>query len=328
MVGFCTVCVLLIACSAVRTDSFQTDSIIGYPTLARLRVIQGCHNLGQTKWSTPLRSPRASANSPLQSIYSPLKRTCGFPLRLSGGRELEPTPGTSDSNPSDIQGDGKPKPSALLLFFSALLAAGTLAAMFRSLSSSTAGGMLFGSLSAGLASSSCCALQLMLNGLSALGLINVGCAGFNKTLGPLRTFFRAITTAWLVALWALGLRRGWPIPHLAATTAIAAALSLLPEALTALILRPRPPASSPPTVVPRELFLRVGGMGCEACRGRVKALIDAAPGVLSSEVSFAPGAAPGAGAGAARVRIDAAAGSAEAVIAGLAAKGYPSALVQ
>jgi len=43
---------------------------------------------------------------------------------------------------------------------------------------------------AGLLSSSCCLLQLALNGLAMLNVVHVGCAGFNKVLGPWRTEMR------------------------------------------------------------------------------------------------------------------------------------------
>lgn len=43
---------------------------------------------------------------------------------------------------------------------------------------------------AGLLSSSCCLLQLLLNGLAMLNVLHVGCAGFNKVLGPWRTEMR------------------------------------------------------------------------------------------------------------------------------------------
>lgn len=43
---------------------------------------------------------------------------------------------------------------------------------------------------AGLLSSSCCLLQLVLNALAMLNVIHVGCAGFNSILGPWRTEMR------------------------------------------------------------------------------------------------------------------------------------------
>jgi hypothetical protein len=45
----------------------------------------------------------------------------------------------------------------------------------------------------GMATSGCCLLQLALNGLAMLNIAHVGCAGFNKVLGPWRTEMRTAT---------------------------------------------------------------------------------------------------------------------------------------
>ena len=45
-------------------------------------------------------------------------------------------------------------------------------------------------IAAGLLSSSCCLLQLVLNVLAMLNVVHIGCAGFNKVLGPWRTEMR------------------------------------------------------------------------------------------------------------------------------------------
>lgn len=54
---------------------------------------------------------------------------------------------------------------------------------------------------AGSIASSCCLIQLGINLLSYLNIVHVGCAGFNKTLGPLRPYTRSLTVAWLVWNW-------------------------------------------------------------------------------------------------------------------------------
>jgi copper chaperone CopZ len=54
---------------------------------------------------------------------------------------------------------------------------------------------------AGSLSSSCCLIQLGLNFLSAFDVLHIGCAGFNKVLGPLRPYTRGLTFAWLAVLW-------------------------------------------------------------------------------------------------------------------------------
>jgi hypothetical protein len=37
----------------------------------------------------------------------------------------------------------------------------------------------------------------MLNGLSTLNLVHIGCAGFNKVLGPVRFQLRILTSMWI-----------------------------------------------------------------------------------------------------------------------------------
>jgi hypothetical protein len=56
---------------------------------------------------------------------------------------------------------------------------------------------------AGLLTSSCCAIQLFLNFLSSLNILHVGCAGFNKVLGPLRPLLRGVTLLLMGRLWYL-----------------------------------------------------------------------------------------------------------------------------
>ena len=163
--------------------------------------------------------------------------------------------------------------------FSTLFAIGTIIAMLHVVSNASSGRMYLSSFSAGLASSSCCVFQLLINGLSALGFVNIGCAGFNKTLGPFRVFFRSITAAWLLILWIMGLRNAWPLRQLAITSFIAAFLSFLPELITVL-----GSSSQVNSGEKSELTFSVEGMSCEACQRFVKSIVDATPGVLGSHV--------------------------------------------
>ena len=64
----------------------------------------------------------------------------------------------------------------------------------------------------------------------------MGCAGFNKTLGPVRPVMRALTAAYFVWAWVRALGARSPksrtsLRLLALSTAVCAALTLLPEAL-------------------------------------------------------------------------------------------------
>ncbi len=67
---------------------------------------------------------------------------------------------------------------------------------------SSIGGIMFmQAFAAGSIASSCCLIQLGMNVLSYWNIIHIGCAGFNKTLGPLRPYTRTMTIAWLLWNW-------------------------------------------------------------------------------------------------------------------------------
>lgn len=127
---------------------------------------------------------------------------------------------------------------------------------------------------AGLLASSCCLLQLGINALSTLGLANVGCAGFNKVLGPYRWELRCATGAWLGLLWAFALAtkkqlRARRCRQLALRTAVAVLLMFLPELLQGMVSTTTFGAS----VGAKKVSLSVDGMGyvssaCLLPRGR------------------------------------------------------------
>lgn len=148
-------------------------------------------------------------------------------------------------------------------------------------------------LAAGLLSSSCCLLQLGLNWLSALNVVHVGCAGFNKSLGPLRPFFRSLSAAWLLFLWARVARRkdtrsrSSQVRRLALSTLLTVLLAFLPE----LLKWAGGPAIAPPTAGAQMRVLNVQNMGCEACESAVRRIIDRQSGVVSSSVDFKAGVA-------------------------------------
>eukprot|EP00501_MAST-03F_sp_TOSAG23-6_P000397 GSMAST32.ASY1.ANO1.409.1 assembled CDS len=59
-----------------------------------------------------------------------------------------------------------------------------------------------GAIVGGLLGSSCCILQLGLNILTSFHILHgIGCAGFNKYLGPLRPYLRTCTVIWMSYLW-------------------------------------------------------------------------------------------------------------------------------
>jgi copper chaperone CopZ len=142
---------------------------------------------------------------------------------------------------------------------------------------------------AGLLSSSCCVLQLGLNLLSTLNVIHLGCAGFNKVLGPWRLHLRTLTLAWLSYQWFGNLRSSDCCKprrrRLIFSTVLCLSLMFLPEILkwsggTAL---------APPTDGAKLLKLKVNGMGCEACELHVRSVLDRSSGVIGSHADFKGG---------------------------------------
>jgi len=146
---------------------------------------------------------------------------------------------------------------------------------------------------AGLLSSSCCVLQLAVNLLAYMEVLNIGCAGFNKVLGPFRMHLRALTFAWLGYLWFRSLRSRDSEcckpsrRRLVFNTILCLGLTFLPE----LLRWSGGPAIAPPTEGAKVLRLKVDGMGCEACEAHVRGVMDRASGVVSSYVDFQKGSA-------------------------------------
>jgi len=132
---------------------------------------------------------------------------------------------------------------------------------------------------AGLLSSSCCALQLVANSLA------LGCAGFNKFLGPARPWMRGLSVLWLAVLWVASFRRGWPKRHATISTLVCVGLALLPE----MLLLNGGPAMAPSTSNVHSIRLKIDGMGCEACQVHVRSVLDRSAGVVSSDVDFEAG---------------------------------------
>ena len=162
----------------------------------------------------------------------------------------------------------------------------------------------------GLLSSSCCALQLLLNALS------FGCAGFNTVLGPLRPQLLALTTTLQLGMWhallgGAGAGAGAPRwPAALAASGVSAALALLPEALHAWVhwrggdgggggggglgagfRQGAGEAAGAAAVAAVALDVQVDGMGCTACTAKVKGALEAMPEVASATVCLQRGAA-------------------------------------
>eukprot|EP00931_Biecheleriopsis_adriatica_P063448 TRINITY_DN38429_c0_g1_i1.p1 TRINITY_DN38429_c0_g1~~TRINITY_DN38429_c0_g1_i1.p1 ORF type:complete len:479 (-),score=107.12 TRINITY_DN38429_c0_g1_i1:48-1484(-) len=134
----------------------------------------------------------------------------------------------------------------------------------------------------GLLSSSCCALQLMLNAL------NFGCAGFNTVLGPLRPSLCALTVCLQAAVWYTAIDKPFQLIYVMPCTAFAAVLTLLPEVTYLWVSRKAPntglAGSSGGQGSRSSLHLSVDGMGCVACTKKVAEVLDSVPQIISREV--------------------------------------------
>ena len=98
----------------------------------------------------------------------------------------------------------------------------------------------------GLLGSSCCLVQLGANLLASLDIVQIGCTGLNKWLGPIRSELRMATGAYLAAYWVWTVTRTQArrkLRQLIFTTAIYLFLTFLPEAL----VWSGGPALAPPT---------------------------------------------------------------------------------
>ena len=135
----------------------------------------------------------------------------------------------------------------------------------------------------GLLSSSCCALQILLNAFS------FGCAGFNTTLGPLRPTFVALTLTVQALAWHVAYPRPWQWAPTAASTVVAAVLTLLPEAL-ATHTAWRQQGSGGRGGEPALQF-RLSTLGCAACVSKVSGVLDGIGEVASYTVSLETGLA-------------------------------------
>ena len=132
---------------------------------------------------------------------------------------------------------------------------------------------------AGLLSSSCCLLQIMLNAFS------IGCAGFNTVLGPPRPYFMAVAISMQALMWQAVISEAAPLEPAITSTALTVCLTFLPEALNAAMQRTAVPAAED------DLRIRVDGMGCTACSVKVKAALEGVDGVSRCTVAFEEGCA-------------------------------------
>ncbi|KAL7545648.1 hypothetical protein ACHAWF_008993 [Thalassiosira exigua] len=140
-----------------------------------------------------------------------------------------------------------------------------------------------------LLSSSCCALQVLLNALS------LGCAGFNGWLGPARPTFVALTIAAQVSSWCVAYPRPRQWRPAATCSLLSAGLTLLPEFLAWRSEKRlgRRDVSGVEVSVGRTLHVRfhIPTMGCSACVSTVTKVLDGIDGVIQHRVTLEDGLA-------------------------------------
>lgn len=127
-----------------------------------------------------------------------------------------------------------------------------------------------------LLSSSCCALQLLLN------MMSVGCAGFNKVLGPVRPTLLSMTLLAQVWMWSVALfKQPWQIPFMAGISVLTAVLTFLPEAVDAYTraLEARIARQSVPDAAGarHEVRMSIPSIGCVACVNKISKVLSEHP---------------------------------------------------
>lgn len=139
---------------------------------------------------------------------------------------------------------------------------------------------LFVSILGGLAGSSCCILQLLLNFLFEMRVIHpFGCAGFNKILGPLRVYLRAATFLYFVYKFSYD-KKCCSKQRLIFYFLVCTSLMFMPEILR---LSRMASAIAPSTTNAEKLVFTVNNMGCEACETHVKRIVESFDGVIQVE---------------------------------------------
>lgn len=156
----------------------------------------------------------------------------------------------------------------------------------------------------GLLASSCCILQILVNGMALVGLCSAGCVGFRAALEPYQPYMRALTLGLLGYAWVYTALYGaedmadmsdmsemsfftsMPVHCLARQTALCLFLMFTPEMAAWL-------AGRAGVRVEGEVrrHLRIGGVKCEACALAAKGVLERAGGVAKASVAYPSGAA-------------------------------------
>lgn len=164
-------------------------------------------------------------------------------------------------------------------------------------SENSQGNLMKAGITAGLLSSSCCLLQLLLNALSWFNIVHVGCAGFNTVLGPPRPYLRAFTFGWLGVCWYNTPTKRWRT--MLRATVITTILMFLPELLQTWdyahpVIRRSLATTRIPPMKEEEWLERqiiVHNMGCEGCQSAVRNLLESYPDIERAQVDWKTGKA-------------------------------------
>jgi len=157
---------------------------------------------------------------------------------------------------------------------------------------------LFSNIVLPLLSSSCCAIQLVVNAVSVIVMgAGAGCLGFNTVLGPLRPYLMAVMVAYHI---------GFPVPRLSSTV-FRFAVALMPEVVFGWneLLRSRWKSKNDAAVggdgqtandesfkgtndaIKATLIVEVPTMGCVACINKIESsLRSCAPKNIASASSW------------------------------------------
>lgn len=131
-----------------------------------------------------------------------------------------------------------------------------------------------------LLSSSCCALQIILNAFS------FGCAGFNTWLGPWRPVFLALTIITQSLVWSVAYYRPFQWRSMAASSAVTCSLALLPEALAGVhAYRARKSPAVANIAATKLVYFRFNTLGCISCATTVRHVLTNHPQVSDCSVS-------------------------------------------
>lgn len=136
-----------------------------------------------------------------------------------------------------------------------------------------------------LLSSSCCALQLILNTFS------LGCAGLNTVLGPIRPLSLAFTTLNQISTWCIAWYRPWLWGWTFMSTVVVVSLTFLPEILAFYTAKTKPKINGKNESKMENKFKQtycyhLDNIGCSACMTTVSNVLKTIPTIDDFHISL------------------------------------------